>query len=137
MGNTPSGSGPITAEYTSLFSQQAAAGGASPSLLIALQGYTDSKSATANFGDASGSMTIQAPGGTKTALNTTNVKIGEATLTESSTSPGGDLYNVTWRRGRVTATVNLTLPTGSGAQGMDQAVAIARAQDAKLAAAGL
>ncbi len=136
MGNTPGSGGAITAEYTSLFSQQAA-DGASPSLLIALQGYADSKSATANFGTASGSMTIQAPGGTKTSFNTTNVKIGDATLTESSSSPGGDLYNVSWRRGKVTATVNLTLAAGSGAQGMDQAIAIARAQDAKLAAAGL
>jgi len=137
MGDTPAGGGLITAEYTSLFSQQAAAGGASPSLLIALQGYADSKAASANFSSASGSMTIQAPGGAKTSFNTTSVKIGDATLTESSSSPGGDLYNVTWRRGRVTATVNLTLPAGSGAQGMNQAIAIARAQDAKLAAAGL
>ena len=73
----------------------------------------------------------------KAAFKQSSVKLGDGAVTAQISSPSGDLAEVIWRRGNVTATVLLTLPGGTDAAGMDAATTIAKTQDAKLAAAGL
>jgi hypothetical protein len=136
MTDAPADAGGYSAIYTALFSQAGAGGSGGTSLVVTLTGFSDAKAAGAQFTTGSGKFSIQSAGG-KAAFNTNDLKLGDAALSSQITSPSGDIAEVIWRRGRVTAVVLLTLPGGAQSQGMDQAITIAKAQDAKLASAGL
>jgi hypothetical protein len=138
MGDVPT-SGNVSALYTALFSKDGTGAGlatGSSSLVVTLTGYPDAKTAAANLTTPAGSYSVQSAAG-KASFKSSSVKLGDGAVTSQVTSANGDIDEIIWRRGQVTAVVMLTLPGGTGSAGMDQATAIAKAQDGKLAAEGL
>ena len=129
----------VSALFTALFSKDGTGAGmvaGSSSLVVTLTGYPDAKTAAANLTTPAGSYSVQTAAG-KASFKQASVKLGDGAVDSQASSSTGDVDQIIWRRGNVTATVLLTLPGGSGNAGMDQATAIAKTQDAKLAAAGL